>query len=72
LRHNILVGVVVHDLILYLLKCCRWSGAAYSMARVYADRFSRLNTDQTASFLSVGEHDNFETMLAELSAWLPA
>jgi hypothetical protein len=38
----------------------------------YAARFPRLNTDQTASFLSVGDHDNLETMLAELSAWLSA
>jgi len=52
--------------------CCRWLAAAYPKARVYAARFPRLNTDQTASFLSVGEHDNFETMLAELSAWLSA
>src|ERR1019366_7447906 len=52
--------------------CCRWLAAAYPKARVYAARFPRLNTDQTASFLSAGEHDNLETMLAELSAWLPA
>jgi len=51
--------------------CCRWLAAAYPKARVYAARFPRLNTDQTASFLSAGEHDNLETMLAELSAWLP-
>ena len=52
--------------------CCRWLTGAYPKARVYAARFPRLNTDQTASFLSAGEHDNLETVLAELSAWLPA
>ena len=52
--------------------CCRWLTGAYPKARVYAARFPRLNTDQTVSFLSAGEHDNLETMLAELSAWLPA
>lgn len=51
--------------------CCRWLAAAYPKARVYAARFPRLNTDQTASVLSAGEHDNLETMLAELSSWLP-
>jgi acyl dehydratase/NAD(P)-dependent dehydrogenase (short-subunit alcohol dehydrogenase family) len=52
--------------------CCRWLAGAYPKAHVYAARFPRLNTDQTASFLSAGEHDNLETMLAELSAWLSA
>ena len=52
--------------------CCRWLAGAYPKARIYSARFPRLNTDQTASFLSAGEHDNLETMLAELSAWLPA
>jgi len=50
--------------------CCRWIAAAYPQSRVYVARFPRLNTDQTASFLSAGEHDNLETMSAELSAWL--
>ena len=50
--------------------CCRWIAAAYPQSRVYVARFPRLNTDQTASFLSAGEHDNLETMFAELSAWL--
>ena len=50
--------------------CCRWLAAAYPKAQIYAARFPRLNTDQTASFLSAGEHDNLETVLAELSAWL--
>lgn len=50
---------------------CRWLGAAYPKARVYAARFPRLNTDQTASFLSASEHDNLEVVLSELSAWLP-
>jgi NAD(P)-dependent dehydrogenase (short-subunit alcohol dehydrogenase family)/acyl dehydratase len=52
-------------------SCCRWLASAHPKARVYAARFPRLNTDQTASFLSAGEHDNLETMLKELSAWLP-
>ncbi len=52
--------------------CCRWLAGAYPKARVYAARFPRLNTDQTASFLSAGEHDNLETMYQELSVWLPA
>lgn len=52
--------------------CCRWLAAAYPQARVYSARFPRLSTDQTASFLSASKHDNLETMLAELSAWLPA
>lgn len=52
--------------------CCRWLAAAHPKARIYAAHFPRLNTDQTASFLIAGEHDNLETMLAELSAWLPA
>jgi len=51
--------------------CCRWLAAAYPKAQIYAARFPRLNTDQTASFLSASEHDNLETMLAELSVWLP-
>ena len=50
--------------------CCRWLAAAYPKAQIYAARFPRLNTDQTASFISAGEHDNLETVLAELSAWL--
>jgi NAD(P)-dependent dehydrogenase (short-subunit alcohol dehydrogenase family) len=52
--------------------CCRWLAAAYPKSRVYAARFPRLNTDQTASFLTASEHDNLQTMLGELSAWLPA
>jgi NAD(P)-dependent dehydrogenase (short-subunit alcohol dehydrogenase family) len=51
--------------------CSRWLAAAYPKSRVYSARFPRLNTDQTASFLSASEHDNLETMLGELSAWLP-
>jgi acyl dehydratase/NAD(P)-dependent dehydrogenase (short-subunit alcohol dehydrogenase family) len=50
--------------------CGRWLAGAYPKARVYAARFPRLNTDQTASFLSEREHDNLEIMLLELSAWL--
>jgi acyl dehydratase/NAD(P)-dependent dehydrogenase (short-subunit alcohol dehydrogenase family) len=52
--------------------CCRWLAGAYPKARIYSAHFPRLNTDQTASFLSASEHDNLETMLAELSAWLAA
>jgi acyl dehydratase/NADP-dependent 3-hydroxy acid dehydrogenase YdfG len=52
--------------------CCRWLAGAYPGAQVYTARFPRLNTDQTASFLTAGEHDNLETLLVELSAWLPA
>ena len=51
--------------------CCRWLAAANPKARVYAARFPRLNTDQTASFLSAGDHDSLETVLRELSVWLP-
>ena len=52
--------------------CCRWLAGAYPKARVYAARFPRLNTDQTASFLSENDHENLKTMVDEISAWLPA
>jgi len=51
---------------------CRWLKGAYPQARVYAARFPRLNTDQTASFLSASDKDNLETVASELCAWLPA
>ena len=51
--------------------CCRWLAVAYPKSCIYAARFPRLNTDQTVSFLSASEHDNLDTMLAELSTWLP-
>jgi hypothetical protein len=51
--------------------CCRWLATAYPKSHVYAARFPRLNTDQTVSFLSASEHDNLDTVLEELSAWLP-
>jgi hypothetical protein len=52
--------------------CCRWLAGANPKARIYVARFPRLLTDQTVSFLSASEHDNLETVLAELSEWLPA
>ena len=52
--------------------CCRWLAVACPLARIHIARFPRLITDQTASFLSVAEHDNLGTVLAELSKWLPA
>jgi NAD(P)-dependent dehydrogenase (short-subunit alcohol dehydrogenase family) len=51
--------------------CCRWLAAANPKARIHVARFPRLNTDQTASFLSAGEHDSLETVLGELVMWLP-
>lgn len=51
--------------------CCRWLEAAHPSARIHVARFPRLLTDQTASFLSAGESDNLETVLSELTAWLP-
>jgi acyl dehydratase/NAD(P)-dependent dehydrogenase (short-subunit alcohol dehydrogenase family) len=51
--------------------CSRWLAGAYPRAHIHVAQFPRLNTDQTASFLSAGEHDNLETVLGELSAWLP-
>lgn len=50
--------------------CCRWLAAANPRARIHVARFPRLNTDQTASFLSAGEHDSLGTVLCELCAWL--
>ena len=50
---------------------CRWLAAANPKARIHVARFPRLNTDQTASFLSAGDHDSLETVLRELCAWLP-
>ena len=50
--------------------CCRWLAGANPKARIYVAQFPRLLTDQTVSFLSASEHDNLETVLAELSAWL--
>jgi acyl dehydratase/NADP-dependent 3-hydroxy acid dehydrogenase YdfG len=51
---------------------CRWLAGANPKARIHVARFPRLLTDQTVSLLSAGEHDNLETVMAELSAWLPA
>ena len=50
--------------------CCRWLKVAHPQARIYVARFPRLLTDQTASFLSSSEHDNLQTVIAELSNWL--
>jgi hypothetical protein len=50
---------------------CNWLRTAYPKARIHVARFPRLSTDQTASFLAAGEHDTLETVLEELSAWLP-
>lgn len=51
--------------------CCRWLKVAHPQANIHVARFPRLLTDQTSSFLSAGEHDNLQTVLAELSLWLP-
>ena len=50
--------------------CCRWLQVAHPQARIHVARFPRLLTDQTVSFLSSNEHDNLETVTAELSSWL--
>lgn len=50
--------------------CCRWLEVAYPQSRIHVARFPRLPTDQTASFLSSGEHDSLQTVLGELSNWL--
>lgn len=51
--------------------CARWLAARYGEARIHIARFPRLETDQTVSYLSRAEHDAAETVLRELSQWLP-
>ncbi len=51
--------------------CCKWLASANPGANIYTARFPRLNTDQTASYLSVGDHEGVKTLMRELSVWLP-